>query len=227
MTSPPDRSAARSWATRAFVLRSRPKNHRASSRRYGASPRVRAHAAGDRRGPGAGGRRFSPPRAARAGRRPGRPAPAPTAAASGRGRSRPVETGVGRSRRASGIRDLQGPPRGRRTGPVLFLARRQSLIRCADTRTGRPRSSTRCSRTTASATDFRGGFPASLYSSARRSAKAVRAPESELKVPPLTLPRVWTSGPENSPYTADLRLRGGPETGTSSAGATDGRIRTR
>ncbi len=39
MISPPVFSAARSWVTRASVLRSRPKNHRASSSRYGASPR--------------------------------------------------------------------------------------------------------------------------------------------------------------------------------------------
>lgn len=50
-----------------------------------------------------------------------------------------------------------------------------------------------------------------MYSSASRSAKALRAPEGELKAPTPYFPRAWTSGwtsgPENSLYMADLGIK--------------------
>ncbi len=130
----------------------------------------------------------------------------------------PGDTGEGRARRACGTRTWRTAARAANWAGTFF-ARRQSLMRCADTRTGRPRSSTRWSWTTASDTRLRGGFPASRYSRARRSAKAVRAPESELKASTPYFPRTWTSGPENSLYTADLGVSPARETGTSSGRA--------
>ena len=56
-------------------------------------------------------------------------------------------------------------------------------------------------------------------------AKAVRAPESELKVSAPYF-HAWTSGPENSLYMADLRQYRPPDAGTSSSVAGNGRIRT-
>ena len=217
MTRPPVRSAARSWRDERLGAPLPPEEPPGVLLPVRGQPPVGAHATGKGRGvrPGAAPPRRRPP----AGR-------SPTGSATARSHSRchwamsysPLDTGAGRARRASGIRTCSTAARAANWAGT-FLARRQSLIRWADTRTGRPRSSTRCSRTTASDTLLRGGLPASLYSSARRSAKAVRAPESELKASTPYFPRAWTSGPENSLYMSDLRRKPRPGTGTSSAEA--------